>query len=230
MIPKISVCIPCWEAFGKGAEFLYYSLKVIEAQTFKDVEVIVTDHSKDNSIENVCLNFIDKMNIKYHRVKEKRGSSSYNTNKSIEYSSGEIIKLLQQDDYLATPNALQALVTAFDNPLVKWVATKYIHTCDRKNFFKVYIPTVNPEIATVNTIGCVSCISFRRGCHVMFDDKLIWFFDCEGYHRQILEYGPPLVLDDYGIVNYLHDKQVTNTLCTEQLRNKEYDYVKNKIA
>lgn len=39
---KISIAIPTWETYGRGAEFLDDLLRTIEIQTFKDFEVVIS--------------------------------------------------------------------------------------------------------------------------------------------------------------------------------------------
>ena len=227
---KVSVCIPTYEMNGKGAELLRYSLTRIQVQTFKDLEVCVTDHSRNNDIENVCREFAPFVRMNYHRINEKHGSSSYNTNQSMLRANGEILKLIQQDDYLLNEYAIQKTVDVFNNPSVVWIANAYIHTQDKITFFNYHLPRVNPKIETVNTIGCPTCISLRKKNMLLFDDNLIWYFDCEWYKRMFDKYGPPAIMEEPLMVNYLWEGQVTNTLANEQLRERELRYVENKFA
>ena len=227
---KVSVCIPCYEANGRGAELLRYSLIRIHLQTFKDLEVCVTDHSINDEIEDVCKEFSSAMRVSYYRIQERHGSSSYNTNQSMLRANGEILKLLQQDDYLLNEQAIQKTVDAFNNPSVVWLANAYVHTQDKITFFNYHLPKVNPQIETVNTIGCPSCISVRNGKFELFDDTMIWYFDCEQYRRMINKYGPPAIIEEPFMVNYLWDGQVTNTLANEELRKREFEYVTKKYS
>lgn len=45
MNSKISICIPTWECYGRGFEFINDLLRTIEIQTFKDFEVCISDRS-----------------------------------------------------------------------------------------------------------------------------------------------------------------------------------------
>ena len=49
---KVSVAIPTFEYYGRGVEFLDDMFRSISVQTLKDVEVVISDHSVDNSIED----------------------------------------------------------------------------------------------------------------------------------------------------------------------------------
>ena len=62
---KISICIPTWEQYGKGLEFLKNNFDKILNQTYKNFNVIISDHSIDNEIKNLCESYSDKFEIKY---------------------------------------------------------------------------------------------------------------------------------------------------------------------
>jgi glycosyltransferase involved in cell wall biosynthesis len=49
--PFFSIAIPTYGYNGKGVEYLENNLNVLYNQNFKDFEVIISDHSKDNLIE-----------------------------------------------------------------------------------------------------------------------------------------------------------------------------------
>jgi glycosyltransferase involved in cell wall biosynthesis len=96
----ISIAIPTYEMNGVGNIFLKKSLELISLQTFKDFEIVISDHSIDDSIKNVCCEFEDSLKIVYLRNEINRGSSSSNMNNAILNCRGEIIKFLFQDEYL----------------------------------------------------------------------------------------------------------------------------------
>ena len=48
---KISICIPTWEQYGKGVNFLKNNFDRILTQTYKNFNVIISDHSKNDEIK-----------------------------------------------------------------------------------------------------------------------------------------------------------------------------------
>ena len=50
----VSVCIPCYEMHGNGAIHLRRSLDMLSLQTWKNFEVVVSDHSKSDLIKDCC--------------------------------------------------------------------------------------------------------------------------------------------------------------------------------
>lgn len=51
---RVSVAIPVFEYYGRGVEVLDDMLRTISYQTLKDVEVVISDQSKNDDIENYC--------------------------------------------------------------------------------------------------------------------------------------------------------------------------------
>ena len=60
---KMSIAIPTWESEGRGNEFLDDLFRTIEIQTFKDYEVVVSDHSKNDDLVKVISEFQNKFNL-----------------------------------------------------------------------------------------------------------------------------------------------------------------------
>jgi len=77
----ISIAIPCYEMKGYGGKFLDESLLKINNQTYKNIQVVVSDHSLSNELEKVINLWSKKLNIKYIK---NIGSFSSNTNLTID--------------------------------------------------------------------------------------------------------------------------------------------------
>jgi glycosyltransferase involved in cell wall biosynthesis len=223
---KISIAIPCYEMGGWGYNFLQYSLDILKKQNFLDFEVVVSDHSIDNEIKKTCDKNKD-LNIKYIKNKKNRGSSSANANSAILNSSGEIIKILCQDDYLYGVDAIKNIVVGFDYKR-KWLLSSYLHTQDRKNFINYHLPKFSNKIYLENLVGTHSCLSILNDDPIFFDDNLIWYMDCDYYYRMYKKYNNPVILTEPTVVQFLWSGQVTNTLITDELVKREEEYILNK--
>jgi len=224
---RLSIAIPAWEYNGQGVELLARSFIKIEKQNFKDFEVVLSDHSKDDEIKNFCKNWEKRIKIKYIRNKNKRGSSSANINNAIKNCSGEIIKILCQDDYLYNRFSLEETIKAFKKD-TEWLVSAYYHTKDKINIFNLHVPCLSSFLYKQNTIGTHSCLSIRNEDPILFDENLLWFMDCEYYYRLLLKYGKPKILKTPTVIQLLWEGQVTNTLVTESLIRKELRYVNEK--
>ena len=225
----ISIAIPTYEMNGVGNFFLKKSLELISDQTFKNIEIVISDHSIDDSIESVCREFENKLNIVYLRNLENRGSSSSNMNNAIINCKGEIIKFLFQDDFLYKENCLQDIHDYFNNNSTYWLLTGCSYGSNIDQVTGNMIPNYDDEkiINSINTIGSPSVISIRNTGLEFFNDDLLWMMDCDYYKRVFDRHGYPGIIPDDKVFICQHKNQVTN-LITLDLKLKEQNELKNK--
>lgn len=207
---KFSVAIPCYEMHGRGAELLDHALRSIVIQDHEDIEVVVSDHSKDDAVKNLCDSYADRLVIRYQRFEEKRGSSSANTNNCLAHCTGELIKILCQDDMLFGASALSLTAKAF-KPGKHWLVTDYLHTRDHETFNARFSPRMNSRIEVKNSIGTHSGLTVRNANLPRFDEELLWFMDCEFYRQLYDLYGRPVYLRKPTVAVMLWEGQVTHT-------------------
>ena len=212
---KISVVIPTYEMFGKGVQFLTNSLEILEKQTFKDFEVVISDNSEDEAIKKIALmgwNF-QVVYSKNRRVKNMSG----NTNNGILKATGEYIKILFLDDYLAHENALQDIA----NYKFDWLVT----ACSNNSS-----PYYADEIKRgVNKIGSPSVLTFKNQNPLLLNEELNWVVDCDYYIRLYRKYGLPVISNKVNVVIGIGDHQVTNHL-SDEAKLKEVEYLCQKYC
>jgi glycosyltransferase involved in cell wall biosynthesis len=225
---KISICIPTWEQYGRGVEFLKNNFEQILKQTYKNFNVVISDHSKDGNIKSLCDNYSSQIEIKYFKNENHLGNGPANTNNTIINADGDIIKIIFQDDFLYQDNALDLIVKEFKDKDCNWLVSGCNHTHDDgKSFSNFMVPYWNDKIATgTNTISSPSVLSFRNDKPCLFDEELIMLMDCEMYYQLYIRYGLPKIITDCLITNRMHQHQISS------LYNKdmwsEIDHVRNK--
>ena len=74
---KISICIPTWEQYGRGVEFLKNNFEILLSQTYKNFNVIISDHSKDDNIKLLCDEYSNHFEIKYFK-NEENSTTAFN--------------------------------------------------------------------------------------------------------------------------------------------------------
>ena len=228
--PFFSIAIPTYEMHGYGEEFLTQSFIILHKQTFNDFEVIVSDHSRDSIIKDLCEKWCENLNIKYFRNDYKIGGSSPNINNAIKLANGKWIKLLWQDDFLFGYNALENLKNHIDNNKnIIWIATACEHTNDGINMYRTFYPSWNENIhAGINTISSPSVITIKNTDEKLyFDEDLIWLMDVEYYKRMYDVYGEPIYLNTVNVVNRTWGNSVSNTL-SEERKNKELNLMRER--
>lgn len=209
--PKISICIPTWEQYGRGSEFLKNNFERVLTQTYKNFNVIISDHSKNNDINLLCNAYSDKIEIKYFKNENRHGNGPSNTNNSIVNADGDIIKIIFQDDFLYKDNSLESIVDEFKNDDCNWLVSGCNHTHDDgQTFSNFMVPYWNDKIVIgVNTISSPSVLSFRNNRPCLFDEELTMLMDCEMYYQLYVRYGLPKIITDCLVTNRMHPHQIS---------------------
>jgi dTDP-4-dehydrorhamnose reductase len=229
--PFFSIAIPTYGYNGKGLEFLEFSLDIINKQTFKNFEIVLSDHSIDDTIFNVYNNWKDKLNIKYIRNEKGRGIISPNINNAIKHCNGKWIKVLFQDDFLYNNNSLQIqhdFITR--NPEAKWFMTKFYHSNTGTDFYKLYTPRwVDHQWTGHNLMGCPSGLTLKNESLLFFDEELNWYMDIDYYQKLYIKYGKPYILDEITTVNRTWGARLTDTI-SKDIIDKEHRIINERYA
>lgn len=227
----ISICIPTYEMKGQGTNFLKFSFEKIKNQTFRNFEVVVSDHSVNDDISNLCLEYSKHFEINYFRNEKKVGSSSANLNYGLTKCKNKIIKILFQDDFLYSNESLELLSKFFDVKKDKWLVSTSEHSYNGQDFIRTFVPKYNHNIHLGNnTISSPSVLTILNDeDKLFFDENLIWFMDCDYYKRCYLKFGEPKILPFITIVNRLSEYQVSNSIITPKIKKDEFDYVTKKF-
>lgn len=222
---SMSIVIPCYEMNGNGPKFLNQLLQTINKQTFKSkVEVIISDDSKDSSIEKECKQF-KKLRIKYFKNESKIKNFSANCNNGILHSENDFIKPMCQDDFFVREDAVELFLKNKSS----WAASGCIHYDEtNKNFYNPLFPFYQDDIIKgINTISSPSSIAFIKSNDVLFDEQLSWFMDCELYYR-LQKRGELNIISEILIGNRCWKGQVSNTLITDELVVGEKNHINKK--
>lgn len=225
----LSVCIPTYEMNGQGADFLKFSFDRLASQSFKDFDVVVSDHSKNDAIQNLCLQYKGQLDIHYHHNTKKVGSSSANINNAMRLATGRLIKILFQDDFLYDDQSLATIIKNFDLDKDHWLVTASQHSTDGIHFSRAHYPEYTTDIYTGhNLIGSPSALTIKNDNPPLFDEKLIWLMDCEYYKRCYDTYGSAKIIRDITVVNRIGSHQVSNTKANQSVKKKEIRYIVRK--
>lgn len=182
-----------------NAKFINDCINSLKSQTYNDIEIIFfDDNSQDNSLE-VIKEYKD---IKTIENKEQTKFGSFNQmnafKKSIQISTGDIIFLLDSDDFFRKDKIEKVIKfflenknenIVFDFPILKRNNIE-IPQKKKNNLFNTYWGFIHPT----------SCISIRRS----FSDKLL---------DKVLNFNYPDIWLDLRILlfsKYLHNYNTLN--------------------
>jgi len=229
---KVSVVIPCYEYNGKGVRYLSDMFRTISRQTIKEVEVVITDHSIDNSIQTFCEDNIFDLNIIYKRNEIGRGNASINKNVAMDMATGEIVKMMYMDDYFFTENALELTYDAFSKSDKMWLVCGTNHTRDDGKTFDTYLmPRWNDNMLRArgnNTMSGVSVISYRNdNMNVRWDPNTCMLMDIDFYYQLRKKYGDCIYLNDCLITQRVNKDALSSTTSDIEVQ-KEFEYCRKK--
>ena len=230
-ITKVSVCIPTYEMKGKGVEYLNHSLQILSKQTFTDFEVVISDQSENDEIEELCKQWSSSLNIKHTYYREGARRSSSNINNAIKNANSDIIKILFQDDFLYDSQSLETELVHFLGNHNHWLITACCHTKDGVNLINPFYPKYNDEIHYGNnTVSSPSVLMMSKESFLEFDENLFWLMDVEYYKRMFDSWGLPSICNYTTVVNREHENQVSNIYVNDEVRRKELQYVTEKYS
>jgi glycosyltransferase involved in cell wall biosynthesis len=227
----VSIAIPVYEMNSMGRDFLDISLKNISNQTYKNIQVVISDHSVNSDIEELCDLYSKNLNVLYLKNTEKRGSSSANLNNAIINCKGQIIKILMQDEFLYDNLSIEKIANIFkNNKSVYWLVSGCIYGPNEFDLRGSMYPIYSSEITKgVNTIGSPSMLTIKNENLELFNENLLWVMDCEYYKRMFDKFGEPTIINEHQIFVAQHKNQVTSIL-SEEVKNAEVDYLIKKYS
>lgn len=196
----ISLCVP-YHKTSKTAFFLARLLTSIQEQTYTDYEIILT----------------------------AKGLMAENHNAAIREAKGDIIKILDMDDYLAHPDALKNMVQEFERePEKQWLISANNHFDGERTGYP-HFPEWNHQIFTGrNTLGSLSTLAMKR-TDLLFDEELHWVVDVDFYWRMYQKYGQPILSKDIDVTVSWHPEQTTNLL-SEEVKNREHQIMQERYG
>ncbi len=218
-MPKISVAVPIHN-MQNAHYFLERNLKSIYIQNFDDYEIVISDDSRDDNLQN-WVKTLD-LPIRYLKNNGPVGMAN-NTNNAINNCQGELVKIMYMDDYFYDSRSLENIVKHFTDRTV-WLATGCTHTMDGVNTFNDHKPYYSES---ENTIGSPSVITFRRTITDRFDPNFHWVLDLDLYRRLYRKYGKPKIYDMVNVVIGVGIHQMTSLL-TDLAKAKEFQLLKLK--
>lgn len=230
----ISIVIPTYEANGKAIHLLEDLLNSIYKQTYKNIEIIISDHSKDNNINEYLFYWKDRLNITYAKNYKSPGNSSVNMNEGIKKASGDFIKIMHMDDRFCDNKAISKLVEAISkDSSIKWGAFGFNHFYTKEDTIRrdiVPASIFNESLNNSALIGCPSVSFFVNDGTNFFDENLIIVNDFDMHFSLEKKYGKPFIIPEISITIRIHESQVTSLLPSYREKELgEINYFKNKI-
>lgn len=227
---KVSICIPTYQNVN-GFKRLMDSIII---QTFTDFEIIITDDSPDDKIENEINNYAN-MEISYYRNNPRKGAAG-NWNEAISHARGQYIKIMHHDDWFTYEDSLNDFVEMLDKHPEAVMAFCGTSQVSENESYQRYIADMDVcllkedyrNLYLGNTIGAPSAVIHRR-TDAQYDLNLSWLIDSE-FYMGLLKENPNFIYTKKDLISIgISNTQLTNS-CIENsdLISFEYGYVFQK--
>jgi glycosyltransferase involved in cell wall biosynthesis len=206
-----SILTTAYECYGKGSTLLKENLECVFSQTYRPLQCIVSDHSKDHEIEKT----LDTRGVElvYVRYEENYGNPGENWNNALKYATGKYIQYNCMDERLSDPYAVQEIVKFMENTNSKWIACAQI--TEPAN--TIFVPRWNNSIINTNTISGPTAVIIRDDLkHVKMDPQFFFYIDTEWYYRLYKDAGGPTIFNRICYIGRIHELQMTNIFCTKE--------------
>lgn len=228
---KVSIAIPAYKYNEDCLLYLDELLDSIYKQDYINYEVVISDHTKDDSYCDIINKYSSLMSINYFKNENGLGNISLNTNNCINKCSGDIIKVMHQDDSFFTSTALSKIVYFLtENPEKNWGACGFIHNYMTDIIRGEVIPTIRREMipSLETTIGNPSVSFFRRNLNNpdLYDENIYYYLDKVFHDDLAKKYGPPLIISDICILIRMHKDNSQFKLITE--KNNDLIKIQNR--
>jgi glycosyltransferase involved in cell wall biosynthesis len=211
--PLVSICVPAY----KKPSYVTRLLDSVIRQTYKRVEVVVSDDTPDDSVKIAIEPYINQLDIKYYHNAPAL-KSPVNWNNALDKASGELVQLLHQDDWLEREETLQVYVDTFSaNPDADFVFCRNTALEEgRDPLILQALPGLLRDMARrpnhllrANVIGPPSNTMLRARVDTRYDERYIWLVDVDYYVRLLKSGFKYVYLDRHLVTIGLHADQTT---------------------
>jgi len=236
---RFSIAIPAHDRGENGPVWMRELLDSIKRQTFQDLEIVVSDQSKNDNILDVCHEYSDDFEFKY--VKYSGSVPCENINIALDECEGEIIKPMFSDDLFIVDNALEIIDSEYNKTKCSWFFSGFCGTRDGQSFYDHKVPVwTDYMLEGRNLLSSPSVVSFLNTSKQHFDENLKLLLDTEFYHRMRWENGMPHIIEEVLVANRDHDNRISSHQTSQydaviehpegswMINRSEYEYVQNK--
>lgn len=124
--PLVSLIIPIYNL----ADYLPHCLETVQAQTYKNIEVLlVNDGSKDASLA-ICEEFV-RRDHRFKLIDKPNSGVSDSRNQALDRAAGKYVQFLDGDDWL-TPDATETLVHTAESTGADLVLAHFYRVADER--------------------------------------------------------------------------------------------------
>jgi glycosyltransferase involved in cell wall biosynthesis len=191
--PFISLCIPTY----KRTDLLKTLLNSIQTQSFNNFEILINDNSPDDAVKELVNTYAAVLKISYQK-NEPAVSAVENCLKVMRRANAPWIKVIHDDDWFNTPDALQQFADAALHCSKDFIFCAsnqiYLETSKTAQEYltgerKKMLDDSTFSLFYLNTIGHPSVVMHKKDTSIEYDTQFNWVLDIDYYLRYINAHG-----------------------------------------
>lgn len=235
MTHLVSICIPVY----KQKTYLEKCLNSVLIQDLQDFELIISDDTPDDSLEQFIKSLLKERAYTYQRNQPALGNPA-NWNSAIAKANGKYIKILHHDDFFTETSSLRLMVEEIEKKQASFLFCQTDVWYPNTNQHRVH--TITPkQLAIVrqkpeflffkNVIGAPSVTLYLNEGSVQYDPAFKWLVDVDLYIQQLYK-TPALAFLNQPLVCTSHEieGQVTGSVeNNKEIQIREHVMLFNKI-
>lgn len=167
--PLVSVIVITYNS----AKFVLETLESIKAQTYQNIELIVSDDSSTDNTVEICTEWIDTWKERFVSTElitvEKNSGIPANCNRGVRAAHGEWLKLIAGDDLLIEDCIERYIEKAIDNPSIEIMHSNVIQYDGVFNE-QFRLPDFNSKALRINSPS----ISAKQQFEILLRGNKIW--------------------------------------------------------
>lgn len=222
MEPIVSVLVPTYNR----TDLLIKAVRSTLAQTYRNIEIIVTDNS-NTDVGKILLQSINDNRIRYEKNARNIGPI-LNWRKALEIASGELCLVLPDDDYLINPFYIEDAVSILSNSSIQMVIPDCILAYPNKKILgssgcygqisgKEFIKRGLP----IPHIGNMFRKTIAQKCDAFHSNEILWS-DIELWMK-LMSVGDVYCYNNPSIIYLFHDDNIVlNMSRTELITNSQF--------
>ena len=224
----ISVIIPTY----KNLELCKQAVASVTKQKGCDYEVIITDDTPGNEIEEWAMSQSSGIIRYYHNVPSKGAIDNWNYGLSL--AKGDILILLHHDEAFINEDYLEKISLQLKRNDVVISNKKVIVASGVKkerfpNWIKRPIIYLKYPLFAINVIGPCACVAFRKEFLQEFDNRMHWKVDIDWYFRILKSAKKVLYINSQEIISHHgHEGQITGNINVREVSDADTKIIKEK--
>jgi glycosyltransferase involved in cell wall biosynthesis len=227
--PFFSICIPTFNS----VDLLDKLIQSLINQTFKNIEIIISDDSTNKEVCDFCKSLNDDR-ISYFKHKSIINPTE-NWNYSLKKAKGNYKILVHHDDYFSDNFTLEKIYNEYEKNGEFMVC--FLSFIVENNFKKFYYGKFSikqifkrPEdLLYVNYFSSPSCLVLNQKVDLLYNEELKWLVDVDLYSRLFKKYFKIKLISNASMVIGMGNQRVTNTITKKDILREFYLLTQKKI-